>query len=497
VKPAPVGYSRPQSVAEALRALAALGERGKVLAGGQSLVPLMSLRLARPDHLVDINGLAELSYIEVSDGHVRVGALTRHGGLLASAAAADAQPLLAQALRWVAHPAIRNRGTVVGSIVHADPASELPAVLALLGGTVQVLSASGERLVPAGEFFLGPLESDVQPGELAVAASFPVLPPASGTGFAEVSRRRGDYALCGVATLVSLAGDGTIASARAAYFSVGPTPLVLDLTDAIAGEPADATAVAAYAAAGRRAADRVDPDDDIHATGDYRRHLAAVLTERALREAVANARARTPDGARPARSVTSHASSFRGGSGAELAAGESGEVQLTVNGVARTARVPARRLLSDCIRHDLGLTGTHVGCEHGVCGACTVLLDGRPVRSCLLLAVSADGSDITTVEGLADRDGTLSPVQQAFAECHGLQCGFCTPGFLTTITAGLGANPEPDDEQAREMIGGNLCRCTGYQNIVASVHRAGHLIRAAEPTRAESAPAAGARAGDA
>jgi aerobic carbon-monoxide dehydrogenase small subunit len=150
---------------------------------------------------------------------------------------------------------------------------------------------------------------------------------------------------------------------------------------------------------------------------------------------------------------------------------------LTVNGAARTARVPARRLLSDCIRHDLRLTGTHVGCEHGVCGACTVLLDGVPVRSCLLLAVSADGADITTVEGLAEPDGTLSAVQQAFAECHGLQCGFCTPGFLTTITAGLRAAPDPTDEQARQMVGGNLCRCTGYQNIVAAVHRAAQLRR--------------------
>jgi aerobic carbon-monoxide dehydrogenase small subunit len=159
------------------------------------------------------------------------------------------------------------------------------------------------------------------------------------------------------------------------------------------------------------------------------------------------------------------------------------DVQLTVNGATHTARVPARRLLSDCIRHDLQLTGTHVGCEHGVCGACTILLDGRPVRSCLILAVSADGAEITTVEGLAGPDGTLSPVQQAFAECHALQCGFCTPGFLTTITAGLKAAPDPTDQQAREMLGGNLCRCTGYQNIVAAVLRAAALQRAREAGR--------------
>ena len=157
------------------------------------------------------------------------------------------------------------------------------------------------------------------------------------------------------------------------------------------------------------------------------------------------------------------------------------EVRLRVNGFAHEVRVPARRLLSDALRHDLGLTGTHVGCEHGVCGACTVLVDGRPMRSCLLFAVSAVDSEITTVEGLTEADGSadgrLSPVQQAFAECHGLQCGFCTPGFLTTITAGLRDNPEPTEAEARDMIAGNLCRCTGYANIVRSVLRASEIAR--------------------
>jgi carbon-monoxide dehydrogenase small subunit len=152
------------------------------------------------------------------------------------------------------------------------------------------------------------------------------------------------------------------------------------------------------------------------------------------------------------------------------------DVRLAVNGTVHAVGVPARRLLSDALRHDLGLTGTHVGCEHGVCGACTVLVDGRPVRSCLMFAVSAEGLEITTVEGLTEPDGSLGVVQQAFLECHGLQCGFCTPGFLTTITAGLGDNPTPSHEEARDMIAGNLCRCTGYQNIVAAVERAAELL---------------------
>lgn len=255
MKPPDFEYSRPASLAEAL---GLLGPETSVLAGGQSLVPLLSMRLASPEHLVDINRLAELDYVRVADGTVRVGALARHARVLADKAAREAQPLLAKALRFVAHPAVRNRGTVVGSLVHADPAAEMPAVLAVLGGSVRLVSVRGERVVPASEFFLGPLESARQPDELAVEAIFPALPPGTGTGFTEISRRRGDYAICGVAVV---AGPD---HARAAYLSVGPVPVVADLA-------ADAVSLR--------------PHTDIHATADYRRHLAGVLTERAMREA--------------------------------------------------------------------------------------------------------------------------------------------------------------------------------------------------------------------
>jgi len=164
------------------------------------------------------------------------------------------------------------------------------------------------------------------------------------------------------------------------------------------------------------------------------------------------------------------------------------DIRLRVNGVQRSAKAPARRLLSDFLRHDLALTGTHVGCEHGVCGACTVLVDGRPMRSCLMFAVTAQAHEITTVEGIGNDPGAMSPVQQAFAECHGLQCGFCTPGFITTITAYLDENPDPTPEEAREAISGNLCRCTGYQNIVKAVCRAAEIRREALIPLAEPGP---------
>jgi len=153
-------------------------------------------------------------------------------------------------------------------------------------------------------------------------------------------------------------------------------------------------------------------------------------------------------------------------------------ISVSVNGAAYTRAVQPRMLLSDFLRHELGLTGTHVGCEHGVCGACTVLVDGEPARSCLMLAVQADGAEITTVEGLAP-DGPLHPVQQAFWDAHGLQCGFCTPGILMTTLAFLRERPAPTDEETRAALSGNLCRCTGYQNIVKAVQMAAEYLSGA------------------
>lgn len=288
MKPAPFTYHAPSTVADALAVLAQVGDEGKVLAGGQSLVPLLNMRLAAPAHLVDVNRLAgALGGIQVSPDTVRVGALTRHVEVERHTAAYAAVPLLRQALEHVAHPVIRNRGTTVGSIVHADPAGEMTAVLALLGGSVEVARQGGTRTVPAHEFFLGPLESAVEPGELATAAVFPRPPARSGTAFVEVARRHGDYAVCGVAVLLTLDDEGRAASAHAAYISVGPTPVVLDLSDAVVGR---APGERAWQAAGETARTRVDPDPDIHATAEYRRHLAGALTARAFAEAHARAR---------------------------------------------------------------------------------------------------------------------------------------------------------------------------------------------------------------
>jgi carbon-monoxide dehydrogenase medium subunit len=296
MKPPVFEYHRPRTVAEALTMLAEVGHDGKVLAGGQSLVPLLNMRLATPAHLVDVNWLAELDEVACSPDAVRVGALARHARVEHDPGAREALPLLGQAIGDIAHSTVRNRGTVVGSLVHADPAAELPAVLVLLGGSMELASAGdgGPREVAAADFFLGPLESALRPGELATAAVFPAPPAGTGSAWLEVARRHGDYALCGVGALVTLDGGLRVEAARAALISVGPVPVPVGLPDAVGGQAHDA---ADWAAAGRLAAAAVDPEDDIHATAAYRRHLAGVLTARAARAAAAHARSRTEEGA--------------------------------------------------------------------------------------------------------------------------------------------------------------------------------------------------------
>ncbi|SHH12283.1 FAD binding domain-containing protein [Geodermatophilus nigrescens] len=289
MKPAPFRYADPRSLDEALDLLS--DETGaKVLAGGQSLLPLLAMRLAAPATLVDLNRVPGLDTVEATGDGVRVGALVRHARLLRQTpdaqAAARVQPLLARATANVAHPAIRNRGTTVGSIAHADPSGEMTSVLALTGGSVTVATPAGRETVGWQDLFVGPLETSLAGGAVVVDAFFPALPERSGTAFAEIARRKGDYAVCGAGVVVTLDEDRRVSAVRASYISVGLVPEVHDLTEAVAGEPVDS---ADWAAAGALARTLVDPDTDIHASADYRRLLVGVLTERTLADAAAEA----------------------------------------------------------------------------------------------------------------------------------------------------------------------------------------------------------------
>jgi carbon-monoxide dehydrogenase medium subunit len=275
------------TIDEALDQLARHGDEAKVLAGGQSLVPLMNMRLARPAVIIDINRIDALGYLREDNGVLRVGALTRQRAAERSPLVAERCPLLRDALHLVGHVQIRNRGTIGGSIAHADPAAELTAILAALDGEVTVRSARGTRVIAAPDLFISYLTTSLDPRELLVEVRIPALPRDAGWSWMELARRHGDFALAGVG-IVLAARRGVVAEARIGLIGVGPTPVRAAQAERVLIGQTPSEALWAEAAEAVRAA--VTPDGDIHASAEYRKHVSGVLAQRALREAYSRAK---------------------------------------------------------------------------------------------------------------------------------------------------------------------------------------------------------------
>jgi len=284
MKPAPFEYFRPRTLDEALSLLAEHGGDAKPLAGGQSLIPAMNFRLATPAVLVDLNGVAELDYIRHLAGEIRIGGMTRQRQVERSAVVSDRAPLIGEAMPHIAHPAIRNRGTVGGSLAHADPAAELPAVMMALNARLAVTGKEGTREVAAHEFFTGLFSTSILPGELLTEIVVPAQPARSGYAFEEISRRHGDFALAGVAAVVQVNGDGVCTGARIALLSVGDRAMLAERAAAVLTGQRPSSELIRSAAAAAAASD-IDPSSDIHASARYRRQLANVLTRRVLTRA--------------------------------------------------------------------------------------------------------------------------------------------------------------------------------------------------------------------
>jgi carbon-monoxide dehydrogenase medium subunit len=275
-------YHLAESVEEAVGLLAELGDEAKVLAGGQSLIPLLAFRLARPAHLVDVNGLTELASITDGSG-VEIGATVRHREAERSDTVMDEAPMVAAALRFVGHTAIRNRGTIGGSIAHADPAAELPAVLTALGGEVVARSVRGVRTISAESFIQGFLTTALEADELVTAIRVPPWPASTGWAFNEFSRRNGDFAIVGVATVLGLEADGRVSNARLVFCGAGSTPMrTVAAENALIGETPSPEL---WAAAAQQAGAELEPPADLHGSAAYRRQLARVLATRSLHEA--------------------------------------------------------------------------------------------------------------------------------------------------------------------------------------------------------------------
>lgn len=292
MKPAPFEYAAPSSLDEAISLLQQHGDEDvKLLAGGQSLVPLLSMRMARPELLIDLNPIDELQYIREENGGLVIGAMTRKRAVEESELVRRLQPVLLAATQLVAHPQIRNRGTVGGSMAHADPAAEYPALAIVLGVELRTAGPDGERRIAAEDFFQSYLTTALEPVEVLTEVRVPILAPGTGWSFLEVARRHGDFAMTGAAVTLRLDGRGSISEARIVLFGVGPTAVrVREVEQLVMGEqPSDRL----FQEAGRAAGEGLeDPLSDVHASAEFRRHLAGVLTARALGEAVE--RAATP-----------------------------------------------------------------------------------------------------------------------------------------------------------------------------------------------------------
>lgn len=288
MKPAQFEYESPASIDETLDLLARHGDECKILAGGQSLVPLMNFRLARPARLIDINGVGELAGIKRQDGKLLIGAMTRHAHVERSNEVAEGWPLLHEAIGWVGHLQIRNRGTVGGSVAHADPAAELPAVFAALDAQFHVRSKRGQRTLWPEEFFVAEFTTALAPDELVTAVEVPAQDPATGTAFVEFARRHGDFALGGAAVALRLDRAGGCQSASIALLSAGPAPVRATAAEqALLGAKPDQAAIKAAAQA---AVSGLHPTSDLHGSSEYRLHLLRTMTERALTRAAQRAR---------------------------------------------------------------------------------------------------------------------------------------------------------------------------------------------------------------
>jgi CO/xanthine dehydrogenase FAD-binding subunit len=287
MKPAPFEYERAADVASALSALAKFGKQAKVLAGGQSLIPMLNLRIAATERLVDVSRLDELRYIRVAGNELRIGALTTHNTVLKSSEVAAHCPIMVEAYRLVSHHSVRNRGTIGGSLCHNDPASEMPLVVNLLGATLIARSASGERTIAADKFFSGSFETALDASELLVEIRVPIPAKGHGWSFQEVSQRKGDFALVAAGAMLTVDG-GVCRDVRLGFRNVGETIFRMPAIEAqIEGQ---APSSALYSAAAKAAMDAVDPSSDVHADEIYRRDLVKALTERVLTTAVDRAR---------------------------------------------------------------------------------------------------------------------------------------------------------------------------------------------------------------
>ncbi len=467
-------YFSPISLDSALELLHQYGPDARVIAGGTDILIELERKIRTPRVLIDITRIPGLDEITLGDDDaIHLGPLVTHNQIAGSALCIQRAYPLARACWEVGAPQIRNRATIAGNLITASPANDTITPLWALNACVTLRSVRGERSLSFTDFFKGVRKTAMQPDEILTHIMFPALKPAERGTFIKLALRRAQaISVVNVAAIVDRPNEH-VESARIALGSVAPTNVRAGQAEKyLAGKPLDPDTIAQAA---ELAVSDARPIDDIRSTAEYRREMVRAMTRRALTQVRdGKERADYPDPPVMLQGKTNlHAKRPISNLKETLVHEEAGDQPIVtmVNGKRYKVRGANDKTLLRMLREDIGLTGTKEGCAEGECGACTVFLDGVAVMSCMVAAPRAHGSEITTVEGLA-QDGHLHPVQQAFVEEGAVQCGYCTPGFLMAGVKLLEEMPTPSRWEIEQAISGNLCRCTGYYKIIQAIEKA-------------------------
>ncbi len=472
-------YYSVTSIAEALELLSEYGGQARIIAGATDLI-LELERGQRPtvDTLIDITRVPGLDQIDLRGNTVRLGPLVTHNHAVGSSLLVERALPLAQACWSVGAPQIRNRGTIAGNVITASPANDTITPLWALGASVTLVSNRGERTLDFPTFYKGVRRTAMEPDELLSAITFPALASNEHGIFLKLGLRRAQaISVVNAAVILGLDASDRVTRAAITLGSVAPT--ILQATTAEQYLQGKTLSDEVIREAARLAASAPTPIDDVRSTAAYRAEMCRVLVARGLRA--------LRDGSEcddwpedPAMLWGPHHSIVHDLLRTPIRHEDdaSDTIVTTINGTTYTRTGGANKTLLRFLREDIGLPGTKEGCAEGECGACTVFLDGAAVMACLVPAPRAHGAQIVTVEGLAQPDGTLHPLQQAFIETGAVQCGYCTPGFLMSGAKLLEEHPDPTRQQIEQSITGNLCRCTGYYKIVEAFEKAARETQA-------------------
>ncbi len=462
-------YFTPQSVNEAIELLSKYQNQARLLAGGTDLLIEIERGVRSPAVVVDISRIAGLDTItQDSAKNIHVGPLVTHNQVAGSQLIVDRAFPLAKACWEVGAPQIRNRGTVAGNLATASPANDTITPLWALGAFVTLQSVRGTRTLPFPEFFLGVRKTALAPDEMITDIFFPALKGDQVGAFIKLGLRRAQaISVVNVAVVLNMLGD-SVTGARVTLGSVAPTIVRAENAERFLAGKVLRPDVIAHA--GELAAQTITPISDVRGSAEYRRYMAATLTRHAL-EALAQGTEADTLPPHPVMLWGKTNGHFPTGPAVPPVHQADDPIVFTVNGLERTVYGANHKTLLRLLREDLDLIGTKEGCAEGECGACTVLLDGVAVMSCLIPAPRAHGCQVVTVEGLAHGD-QLHPVQQAFLEADAVQCGYCTPGFLMSGAALLDERAHPTPDEIKQAITGNLCRCTGYYRILQALEKA-------------------------